>query len=147
MTNLDTNSIRELQGTIWIPDLKFYFSEFHRHGKWLSNLRHIRRKVLFWFLRPKQCGQPHRRPCWPLSDRKTGNEITTKRGSRAGLTRGSFLEFEEFSRVSVLDFSFNTFSLHLKSQLLEGLVWKPCHENNGAAIYVGRAATLHNLLF
>ena len=24
---------------------------------------------------------------------------------------------------------------------------KPCHENNGAAIYVGRAATLHNPLF
>ena len=23
---------------------------------------------------------------------------------------------------------------------------KPCHENNGAAIYVGRAATLHNPL-
>ena len=24
---------------------------------------------------------------------------------------------------------------------------KPCHENNGAAIYVGRTATLHNPLF
>ena len=24
---------------------------------------------------------------------------------------------------------------------------KPCHENNGAAIYVGRASTLHNPLF
>ena len=26
-------------------------------------------------------------------------------------------------------------------------VLKPCHENNGAAIYVGRAATLHYPLF
>ena len=24
---------------------------------------------------------------------------------------------------------------------------KPCHENNGAAIYVGRTATVHNPLF
>ena len=24
---------------------------------------------------------------------------------------------------------------------------KPCHENNGAAIYVGRAVTVHNPLF
>ena len=31
--------------------------------------------------------------------------------------------------------------------VLEGLVMKPCHENNGAEIYVGRAATLHNPLF
>ena len=23
---------------------------------------------------------------------------------------------------------------------------KPCHENNGAAVYVGRAATVHNPL-
>ena len=29
------------------------------------------------------------------------------------------------------------------SKLIEGLVLKPCHENNGAAIYVGRVATVH----
>ena len=31
------------------------------------------------------------------------------------------------------------------SPLIEGLVMKPCHDNNGAAIYVGRAATVRNL--
>ena len=33
------------------------------------------------------------------------------------------------------------------SYLTEGLVMKPCYENNGAAIYVGRAVTVHNPLF
>ena len=28
-----------------------------------------------------------------------------------------------------------------------GTGYKPCHKNNGAAVYVGRAATLHNPLF
>ena len=32
-------------------------------------------------------------------------------------------------------------------KLIEGLVMKPCHENNGATIDVGRAATVHNPLF
>ena len=32
-------------------------------------------------------------------------------------------------------------------RLIEGMVMKPWHENNGAAIYVGRAATVYNPLF
>ena len=32
------------------------------------------------------------------------------------------------------------------NKLIEGVVRKPCHENNGAAIYVGRATTVHNPL-
>ena len=35
----------------------------------------------------------------------------------------------------------------VSSKLIEGLVMKSCHDNNGAAIYVGRAATVHNPLF
>ena len=34
---------------------------------------------------------------------------------------------------------------HIKS--IEELVMKLCHENNGAAIYVGRATTVYNPLF
>ena len=33
------------------------------------------------------------------------------------------------------------------TKLIEELVMKFCHENNGAAVYVGRAATLHSPLF
>ena len=33
------------------------------------------------------------------------------------------------------------------NKLIEGLVMKLCHENNGATVYVERAATLHNLCF
>ena len=32
-------------------------------------------------------------------------------------------------------------------KLNEGVVMKPRHKNNGVAIYVGRAATVHNPLF
>ena len=31
--------------------------------------------------------------------------------------------------------------------VIDGLVMKPWHENNGAAIYVGRVTTVHNPLF
>ena len=37
-------------------------------------------------------------------------------------------------------------SLYFAAQLIEGLVMKPCHENNGAAICVGRAATTFQIL-
>ena len=39
----------------------------------------------------------------------------------------------------------NLISWFVHQWLIEGLVRKPCRENNGAAIYVGRAATLQYL--
>ena len=35
----------------------------------------------------------------------------------------------------------------MRPWLIEGPVMKPCHENNGAAIYVERTATVRNILF
>ena len=39
----------------------------------------------------------------------------------------------------------NTKNCWLKPQLIEGLVMKLCHENNGTAIYVGRGTTVNPL--
>ena len=40
-----------------------------------------------------------------------------------------------------------TLKIQVKTLLIEGLVIKPCHDNNVVAIYVGRAVTVHNPLF
>ena len=53
------------------------------------------------------------------------------------------LRISPFSVFSFLTFHDNM----ITAKSIEGPVMKLCHENNGAAIYVGRATTVHNPLF
>ena len=40
-----------------------------------------------------------------------------------------------------------TLKIQVKTLLIDGLFMKPCYDNDVVAIYVGRAAAVHNPLF